>query len=182
MKLCHFLKQSYAAQDAPINILVEADGIGFDMDTAMPCGLLITEIVSNALKYRLPDNREGTIRIVFKKVAEKKVLMEISDNGIGLPHGFEIEKSESLGMQLIIALTSQLDGKLKFSGENGTKFSVRLQNAGSMDSVETIAVVSVNGPEFQLAIELTGERNELSLHVILIFGVSNTVRKPISVL
>ena len=123
-KLCSFLKQSYAEQDAPISILVEAEGIGFDMDTAMPCGLLITEIVSNALKYGFPDRREGEIKIEFKKIPEKKVRMTISDNGIGLPPDFEIEKSESLGMQLIIALTSQLDGELIFSGENGTKFSV----------------------------------------------------------
>ncbi len=123
-KLCHFLKQSYADHDAPINITVHADGIGFDMDTAMPCGLLITEIVSNSLKYGFPNSREGEISIDFKKVPDKKVLMTISDNGIGLPSGFEIEKSDSLGMQLIIALTSQLDGELKFSGDNGTKFSI----------------------------------------------------------
>jgi PAS domain S-box-containing protein len=123
-KLCTFLKQSYASQDAPVTIIVDAHGIGFDMDTAMPCGLLITEIVSNSLKYGFPGNREGEIKIEFSKVAEKKVLMTISDNGIGLPQDFDIEKSESLGMQLIIALTSQLDGELKFSGENGTRFSV----------------------------------------------------------
>jgi two-component system, sensor histidine kinase PdtaS len=123
-KLCSFLKQSYAEQDAPISIQVEAEGIGFDMDTAMPCGLLITEIVSNALKYGFPNGREGEIKIEFKKIPEKKVRMTISDNGIGLPPDFEIEKSESLGMQLIIALTSQLDGELISSGDNGTKFSV----------------------------------------------------------
>ena len=94
------------------------------MDTAMPCGLLITEIVSNSLKYGFPHHREGEIIIDFKKIPEKKVLMTISDNGIGLPAGFEIEKSDSLGMQLIIALTSQLDGELIFSGDRGTKFSI----------------------------------------------------------
>lgn len=124
VKLCHFLKQSYAEQDAPINITVNAEGIGFDMDTAMPCGLLITEIVSNSLKYGFPGKREGEIKIDFKKIPEKKVMMTISDSGIGLPNDFEIEKSESLGMQLIIALTSQLDGEVIYSGENGTKFTV----------------------------------------------------------
>ena len=123
-KLCHFLKQSYAEQDAPVSITVNANGIGFDMDTAMPCGLLITEIVSNALKYAFPNGREGFITIEFKKMPDKKVMMTISDNGIGLPDDFVIEKSESLGMQLIIALTSQLDGELNFSGGSGTKFSI----------------------------------------------------------
>ena len=101
-----------------------ANDIGFDMDTAMPCGLLITEIVSNSLKYGFPGRRAGEIKIEFTRLPDKKVLMTISDNGIGLPPGFDIEKSESLGMQLIIALTSQLDGELKFSGDNGTKFSI----------------------------------------------------------
>ena len=124
LKLCHFLKQSYAEQDAPIEISVEADGIGFDMDTAMPCGLLITEIVSNSLKYGFPGRRSGEIHIEFKKIPDKKVMMSISDNGIGLPSGFQIEKSESLGMQLILALTSQLDGEVVFSGDNGTRFTI----------------------------------------------------------
>ncbi len=123
-KLCGFLKQSYGNNDDPVTIAVEADDVSFDMDTAMPCGLLITEIVSNSFKYAFPNHREGEIKIEFIKLPEKKVQVNISDNGIGLPPGFEIEKSDSLGMQLIIALTSQLDGELKFSQEKGTMFSV----------------------------------------------------------
>jgi two-component sensor histidine kinase len=90
----------------------------------MPCGMLVTEIVSNSLKYAFPNHRPGKINIEMRKFPQKKILFTISDNGIGLPDSFNIEKSESLGTQLIIALTKQVDGELFVSGKNGAKFSV----------------------------------------------------------
>jgi two-component sensor histidine kinase len=125
------------------------------MDTAMPCGLLITEIVSNSLKYAFPDNRAGDIFIRIKKEEDKessvmasegkqpinseaiasalsrndesrkgKISIEISDNGKGMPADVNIENSQSLGLQLINALSNQLDGKLEMWNDNGTHYSV----------------------------------------------------------
>jgi two-component sensor histidine kinase len=102
------------------------------MDTAMPCGLLVNEIVSNAYKYAFPGGTAGQIRIDLQKL-NGKMKLQVSDNGSGLPSDFELEKSDSLGMQLIQALTSQLDGELKVSIENGTAFEVTFpypKNAG----------------------------------------------------
>jgi two-component sensor histidine kinase len=103
---------------------MNSDKINFDMDTAMPCGMLITEVISNAFKYAFPDNRTGTIFFRLKKHDENKITISVADDGVGLPPGFQIGKSDSLGMQLIIAFTNQIDGELTISGEVGTKISV----------------------------------------------------------
>ncbi|HRH65970.1 MAG TPA: histidine kinase dimerization/phosphoacceptor domain -containing protein [Bacteroidia bacterium] len=122
-KLSQFLFQSYGDKTDRVQVVVESDHVALDMDTAMPCGLLVNEIVSNAYKYAFPGSMEGEIKIQLNR-ADGRVIMKISDNGIGLPEGFSIENSESLGMQLIQALTSQIDGELNVSRENGTAFTV----------------------------------------------------------
>lgn len=122
-KLSQFLYQSYGDKTDRIHVKVESDHVALDMDTAMPCGLLVNEIVSNAYKYAFPEAVSGEIKIQLSKV-DGKVVMKIADNGIGLPEGFSIENSESLGMQLIQALTSQVDGELAVSREKGTAFTV----------------------------------------------------------
>lgn len=126
-KLNQFLFQSYSDKSERIKLTVVSDNVALDMDTAMPCGLLINEIVSNALKYAFPDNREGEIKIVLNKLSENNIEMSISDNGVGMSNDFDIEQAESLGLQLISALTSQLDGTLKVSVENGTRYSVNFK-------------------------------------------------------
>lgn len=122
-KLCHFLYQSYGDKTDRIDLQIKGDKQGLDMDTAMPCALLVNEIVSNAYKYAFPDQKKGTIQIVFKKLNGKMFLL-IQDDGVGFPDEYDLEKSESLGMQLIQALTNQLDGELKVSRENGTSFEI----------------------------------------------------------
>jgi two-component sensor histidine kinase len=125
-KLCHYLYQTYGDKTDRIHVDVKGDNINLDMDTAMPCGLLVNEIVSNAYKYAFPGQEKGQIRIELRRT-NGKMLLGVYDNGIGLPDNFDFEKSESLGMQLIQALTSQLDGELKVSYENGTSFEVLFQ-------------------------------------------------------
>ena len=128
-KLCHYLYQSYGNGNERIRIKIDSDpGVAFDMDTAMPCGLLINEIVSNSYKYAFPGEREGEICVEFRRLPGQKIRMAISDNGIGVPEGFRPESSESLGMQLIQALTNQLDGTLTFSSDaQGTRFEVAFE-------------------------------------------------------
>jgi PAS domain S-box-containing protein len=122
-KLCQYLYQSYGDKTDRVHLRISGDHVGLDMDTAMPCGLLINEIVSNAYKYAFPGLMQGEILINMHRL-NGKVSIVISDNGVGLPTAVDFEKSESLGMQLIGALTNQLDGELKVSRENGTTFQV----------------------------------------------------------
>jgi PAS domain S-box-containing protein len=123
-KLVHFLRQSYGDDEMNIEFDIHTDGVTLDMDHAMPCGMLVTEIVSNSLKYAFPNHRVGKINVEMKKYPGKKIVFTISDNGIGLPAGFDIEKSDTLGMQLIGALAKQVDGEVMASSKNGATFSV----------------------------------------------------------
>ena len=122
-KLCQYLYQSYGDKTDRIKLNVDTNQISLDMDTAMPCGLLVNEIVSNAYKYAFPGAGTGEIDISMRKV-DHEVVLVIRDTGIGLPSGFNIENAESLGMQLIQALTNQIDGRLSVSGDGGSSFEV----------------------------------------------------------
>jgi PAS domain S-box-containing protein len=122
-KLCQFLYQSYGDKTDRVEVVIKGEQILLDMDTAMPCALLVNEIVSNSYKYAFPGQKSGTILIEMKKTSGKAVLA-ISDNGVGFPADYDFEKSESLGMQLVQALSSQIDGDLKVSQENGSSFEV----------------------------------------------------------
>lgn len=122
-KLCHFIYQSYGDKTDRVRLHISGDKIALDMDTAMPCGLLVNEIVSNSYKYAFPNQEKGTIQIDFKKI-DNKIILFIKDNGVGFPEEYDLERGESLGMQLIQALTSQLDGELVVSRENGTSFKI----------------------------------------------------------
>jgi PAS domain S-box-containing protein len=122
-KLCHYLYQSYGDKTDRIELTVTGDKVGLDMDTAMPCGLLVNEIVSNSYKYAFPPGMNGFINLSLTKTTGK-VGLKVHDSGIGLPNEFTMETAESLGMQLIQALTSQLDGELTISKDNGTTFEI----------------------------------------------------------
>jgi two-component sensor histidine kinase len=126
-KLCQFLFQSYGDRTDRIKLKINSDDVRFDMDTAMPCGLLINEVVSNALKYAFPDNRSGEIDINIKSLPDHIVELAISDNGVGLPQALDIESSETLGLQLISALSGQLEGTLNVERNNGTGFRVQFK-------------------------------------------------------
>ena len=122
-KLCQYIFQSYGDKTERIDVQIVGDNVSLDMDTAMPCGLLINEIVSNAYKYAFPGQLSGRILIELKRL-NNRIFIKVQDNGVGFPEEYDLAKSESLGMQLIQALTSQLDGELKVSRENGTSFEI----------------------------------------------------------
>ena len=94
------------------------------IDTAIPCGLIINELVSNALKYAFPDNRSGEIRITFQESESRQLLLIISDNGIGLPSSLDFRNTESLGLQLVCRLTKQIEGSIELSRNQGTEFKI----------------------------------------------------------
>lgn len=94
------------------------------IDTAIPCGLIINELVSNSLKYAFPDNRSGEICITFQESEHKHFLLSISDNGIGLPSNLDFRNTKSLGLQLVCRLTKQLEATIELSRHPGTEFKI----------------------------------------------------------
>ncbi len=94
-----------------------------NLDQAIPCGLILNEIVTNAFKYAFPDKREGEVRIQLREV-DGMISLTMSDNGIGLPEGFDHENSETLGLQLVTILTDQLSATLDIGLDEGTKYTL----------------------------------------------------------
>lgn len=123
-KLCQYIFQSFPETASRVKLSVESDEVAFDLDTAMPCGLLINEIVSNSLKYAFPDREEGEINIKLKMAGENKVHISVSDNGIGIGIEHDLKAPTTLGLQLIDALTSQLNGEVEMLRNGGTIFNI----------------------------------------------------------
>ena len=111
-----------------ISIAADVDEIFLGIKEAMPCGLLITEILSNAIKYAFPDARTGEIRIQFKKSRHGIYTLMICDNGIGLPGGVDLENATTLGMEIISELTKQIKGSVSVvTDDGGTAYTIRFR-------------------------------------------------------
>ena len=122
--LVNYLAQSYRGKSDKVAIQVDAQNVMLDIDTALPCGLIVNELVSNSLKYAFPDDRPGHIKLTCHQTSGKNFTLTISDDGIGLPAGFDITKNPSLGLKLVISLVNQLEGKLDLYRDPGTTFQV----------------------------------------------------------
>ena len=104
---------------------LDIDDIFLDINKAIPCGLIINELVTNSLKYAFPNSANGKIDISLKKKSTQGIELRIKDNGIGLPEKIDMENPDSLGLQIVQALVNQLHGKIDFSSKNGTEFFIR---------------------------------------------------------
>jgi len=122
--LSHLLYQMYGTNPDAVKLEIDVSGVFLDINTAIPCGLLLNELISNSLKHSFPEGREGIIRILLHPEKNHKFKLIVSDNGIGLPEDLDISKAETLGLQLVSMLTDQLRGSLKIDRNNGTAFEI----------------------------------------------------------
>ncbi|MDZ7958600.1 MAG: PAS domain S-box protein [Aulosira sp. DedQUE10] len=116
---------SYEVNDGAIALNINIDDhILLGLDTAIPCGLIIHELVSNSLKYAFPAGRNGEIKIAIREISKNKILLTVSDNGIGLPPNFSFTETASLGWQLVEALASQLTADISINSDIGVEFLI----------------------------------------------------------
>jgi PAS domain S-box-containing protein len=128
--LAGLLSQSYEFEAKDIEIALDLEDVPVLIDTAIPCGLLINELISNAFKHAFPENRSGKITISLRQSPEKDISIKVSDNGIGVPEGFDFREQESLGVQTILALAEhQLQGKVTFINLGGISCLVEFKDA-----------------------------------------------------
>ncbi|OPY30171.1 MAG: nitrate/nitrite sensor protein NarX [Methanocella sp. PtaU1.Bin125] len=118
------LSTSYNIDRERIIIEKNIDNISLNIDTAIPLGLIINELLSNALKHAFPDNRKGVINININQQQDNYYLLNIKDNGIGFPAGLDLANTRTLGLNLVNALAEQINGKLNIKIENGTNFEL----------------------------------------------------------
>ncbi|NEN89280.1 MAG: GAF domain-containing protein [Okeania sp. SIO3H1] len=107
-----------------VNPIMKVDAILLNLETAVPCGLLINELLMNAFKHGFPDQRVGKVQIAMFKDINQKLVLEVCDNGIGIPSTVNWETSNSLGLKLVRLLAKQLNGTLTFDTSNGTSISL----------------------------------------------------------
>ena len=129
--LCNNLLFSYYPKGKRVFIEQDIADVHLNLDTSIPCGLIINELISNSLKYAFVNQEEGTIHIVVKGGTKKEkdlVTITVNDNGPGLPKGLDFEDSPSLGLQLVTVLTKQLNGKITLDNSKGAKYTLTFVN------------------------------------------------------
>ncbi len=109
-----------------VNLVENVDLVDLSLDQAIPCGLIINEIITNTMKYAFNDRTSGNIFLELKE-KNNKISLIVGDDGIGLPNNFDISQSETLGLQLVITLVEQLDGDIKLENGNGIKYFITFE-------------------------------------------------------
>lgn len=122
--LTNNLIRSYRSKISRTKITLAIASIYLDIDTAIPCGLIINELVSNALKYAFPDQGSGEIKVKVTQDLQQSITLTIADNGMGLPHEVNLEQTQTLGLRMVKTLTRQISGTLTISQEAGTSFNI----------------------------------------------------------
>jgi two-component sensor histidine kinase len=126
--LTESLLDSYRGTTSNIRLSIETEPVSLNLNQAVLCGLIINEIVSNALKYAFRDHQNGLISITLQQRAEGQVYLRVADNGVGLPTEIEIDNLNTLGLKLITSLTEQLNGELNIVRKKGTEFLITFYN------------------------------------------------------
>ena len=114
-ELCTQLVRSFGPAASRVKVENRVARIGLPLEQSVPCGLIINELVSNALKHGFPDNRTGRVTVELGPAEGRRHLLCVRDDGIGLPHGMDIACKSTLGLQLVSKLAIQVGGRLKCS-------------------------------------------------------------------
>lgn len=117
------LNSAYGSPQKPIDINANVDDVSLPLDCAIPCGIILNELLTNALKHSAPDGGKGEVIVEFHK-KNKRFVLSVGDNGVGLPAHVDLKKSKTLGLRLIDALTRQLKGEINLERSKGTLFQV----------------------------------------------------------
>ncbi len=142
-RMVDHLFRSYGVDNHRIRLRAELDSIGLELDDALPCALLISEVISNSLKHGFPDGRAGEVAILWQRQQATTVSLVLSDNGVGLPRSVDWTTTRSLGLRLVRALAEQLRATLDIRSQAGTQ--VRLMFQAKRKNVQSEVHSSASG-------------------------------------
>jgi len=123
--LIDHLLESYCSSSGRVTVGISMEEILLGTDKAVPCGLIINELVSNSLKYAFPRNRSGRISIEMSEADGDSWKLSVSDDGVGFPGNLDFRNTKTLGLQLVCILTDQLEGTIELDRNCGTRFTIR---------------------------------------------------------
>jgi len=127
--LCGHLARVYDMGRLGVDLQIDVDDIQLDMNRAVSCGLVINELVSNALKHAFPDQRGGVLKVELKAIDDQRCALIVADDGVGLAPGFSFERDETLGLRLVHDLVLQLRGRVDIAQQHGTTFTIHFNAA-----------------------------------------------------
>lgn len=115
---------SYAGTSSPVSLQLNLEPASLEIDLAIPCGLIVNELVTNSLKYAFPDKRQGVITMELRYRENHTLELTVGDNGVGLPSEMDIENTQTLGLQLVHMLASQIEADIEYKRNPGTSFKI----------------------------------------------------------
>jgi two-component sensor histidine kinase len=122
------LFQSYGANKGKISLVMDINNISLNINTAIPCGLIINELLTNSLKHAFPEGKEGEIKIAVHSMNENTIELVVGDNGKGISEDVDFRTTKSLGLQLVTMLAeNQLHGAIILDRSKGTEFTITLK-------------------------------------------------------
>jgi PAS domain S-box-containing protein len=119
------LISSYGVDPEHITLTIKAVEVLLPINTAIPCGLVVNELISNALKHAFPDGRHGEIKIDLERDENDRAVLSVSDDGVGIPDSLDLAVTQTLGLQLVNLLTDQLGGEIEIQRADPTRFRLR---------------------------------------------------------
>ncbi len=115
---------SYGSNSTAIDLDVSGKNVFLDINTSIPCGLIINELISNSLKHAFSGREKGKIWVVLRSEKNGRYKLEVSDDGVGLPKNLDVTKTDTLGLQLVTMLVEQLQGTLSIDNKEGTSVEI----------------------------------------------------------
>lgn len=126
--LCGNIARTYANHQSNVQFDFKIDDAYLPMDIAIPCGLIINELISNSFKYAFINKKNGVISIHFTALHDDEFELKVADNGIGIPDDVNILKTKSLGMKILHKLVQQIEGELQNDFSDGTNFTIKFKS------------------------------------------------------
>jgi two-component sensor histidine kinase/DNA-binding response OmpR family regulator len=115
---------AYSIHSGRIQLRLDLEPVLLDLDQAIPCGLILNELITNSLKYAFPQNQAGEVAVRLHRGGDGRVTLSVADNGVGLAPGFDWRHAGSLGLRIVEILAGQLNGILEYGGGTGTEFTL----------------------------------------------------------
>ncbi|MCW5889537.1 MAG: hypothetical protein KIT14_03200 [bacterium] len=125
-ELVSHLAKVYQRDAGAVRVRVDAGAVALPIEQAVPCGLIVSELLSNALKYAFPDGRAGCVEVTLAQEPDGRHRLAVRDDGVGLPTGFDVRTGRTLGLRIVATLTDQLGGALTATTDGGTAFVLTL--------------------------------------------------------
>jgi two-component sensor histidine kinase len=122
--LVNMLTTTYRLAEGQVQVFTQAESVQLQLETAIPTGLIVNELVSNALKHAFPDGRRGTLKVSLRSPVPGQLLLSVEDDGVGLSRAAQWDQGRSLGLRMVRDLARQIRGTLEVRQDGGSTFAL----------------------------------------------------------